>query len=57
MLQEDLMIYNSRFNLSHQVDCAGTIQNIKNSFGHNKVIYRATIMKWIPFYKRDPVKE
>ena len=36
LYQEDLFIFNTRFNLSHQVDCAGTIQNIKNSFGHNK---------------------
>ena len=35
--QEDLFIYNQWFNLSHQIDCPGTIQNIKNAFGHNKV--------------------
>ena len=34
--QEDLIIYNQRFNMSHQVDSPGTLQNIKCSFGHNK---------------------
>ena len=34
--QEDLIIYNKRFNISHQVDCPGTLQNVKCSFGHNK---------------------
>ena len=34
--KEDLMIYNERFNLSHQVDSPGTLQNIRNSFGHLK---------------------
>ena len=34
--QEDLIIFNKRFNIPHQVDCPGTLQNVKYSFGHNK---------------------
>ena len=32
-------MYNQRFNISHQVDSPGTVQNIKCSYGHNKVLY------------------
>ena len=35
--QEDLFIYNQIFNLPHQITQAGTMQNIKSSFNHNKV--------------------
>ena len=36
--KEDLIIFQERFNLSHQVDSPGTVQNIRNAFGHLKVI-------------------
>ena len=40
-LQEDLYIYNETFNLTHQIIQAGTLQNIKSSFNHNKVRIRS----------------
>ena len=33
-----MYIFNEKFNLGHQITDAGTLQNIKSSFNHNKVV-------------------